>query len=117
MKVRNKKVERRLKIRRRIRRVIKGTEDVPRLSVYKSNKCIYAQLINDEQGRVLLAVSSRSLGEQGIDVKKARKVGEVLADKALAKGIKSILFDRSGYVYHGRVKALAEGARERGLKF
>lgn len=117
MKIKNEKVERRLRIRRRIRKTVQGTETVPRLSVYKSNKCIYAQLINDEQGHTLLTTSSRALGEQGIDVGKARKVGEAIAEKALGKGIETVVFDRSGYLYHGRIKALAEGARSKGLKF
>jgi len=117
MKVKNKKVERRLRIRKRIRKAISGTADVPRLSIYKSNKCIYVQLINDEQGRTLLATSSRALGIAGIDIEKARKVGEDIAGKALEKGIKTVVFDRSGYLYHGRVKALAEGAKEKGIKF
>ena len=117
MKVRNKKVERRLKIRKKIRKVIQGTAIVPRLSVYKSNTCIYAQLIDDERGHTLLTTSSRALGNPGIDVDKARKVGEVIAEKAIEQGIKAIVFDRSGYLYHGRIKALAEGARDKGLKF
>jgi large subunit ribosomal protein L18 len=117
MKVRNKKVERRLKIRKRIRKIIQGTASVPRLSVYKSNKCIYAQLIDDERGHTLLNASSRALGDQGIDVDKARKVGEAIAEKALEQGIKTVVFDRSGYLYHGRIRALAEGARYKGLKF
>ena len=117
MKSKNKKVERRLKIRQRIRKTIHGTAEMPRLSIYKSNKGIYVQLINDEQGHTLLTTSSRALGEQGIDIPKAKKVGEALAEKALEKGIKTVVFDRSGYLYHGRVKALAEGAQEKGLKF
>jgi large subunit ribosomal protein L18 len=117
MKIKNKKVDRRLKIRKRIRRTIQGTASVPRLSIYKSNKCIYVQLINDEQGHTLLTTSSRALGDQGIDVEKAKRVGEVIAEKALEQGIKTVVFDRSGYLYHGRIKALAEGARDKGLKF
>ena len=108
---------RRLKIRQRIRKTIQGTADVPRFSIYKSNKRIYAQLINDEQGHTLLATSSNALETPGIDVEKARKVGELLAEKALTQGIKTVVFDRSGYIYHGRIKALAEGARAKGLKF
>jgi large subunit ribosomal protein L18 len=117
MKIKNEKVERRLRIRRKIRKIVQGTATVPRLSVYKSNKCIYAQLINDEQGHTLLTTSSRALGDQGIDVDKARKVGAAIAEKALEKGIETVVFDRSGYLYHGRIKALAEGARSKGLKF
>lgn len=117
MSSKNKKVERRLKIRRRIRKTIQGTAKVPRLSIYKSNKRIYVQLINDEQGHTLLATSSNALETPGIDVEKAKKVGELIAEKALEKGIKTVVFDRSGYLYHGRVKALAEGAKDKGLKF
>jgi large subunit ribosomal protein L18 len=117
MKARNKKVDRRLKIRKKIRKIIQGTATIPRLSVYKSNKCIYAQLIDDARGHTLLTTSSRALGDPGIDVDKARKVGQVLAEKALGQGIEAVVFDRSGYLYHGRVKALAEGARDQGLKF
>ena len=117
MKAKNKKVDRRLKIRKKIRKTIQGTATIPRLSVYKSNKCIYAQLIDDEQGHTLLTTSSRALGDPGIDVDKARKVGRVIAEKALEQGIEAVVFDRSGYRYHGRVKALAEGARDQGLKF
>jgi large subunit ribosomal protein L18 len=117
MKSKNEKIERRLRIRKRIRKKMQGTAEVPRLSVYKSNKCIYVQLINDEQGHTLLTTSSRALGDQGIDIDKARKVGEAIAEKALEQGIKTVVFDRSGYLYHGRIKALAEGARDKGLKF
>lgn len=117
MAIKNKKAERRLKIRRSIRKTIQGTAQVPRLSIYKSNKCIYVQLVNDEQGHTLLATSSKALGEPGIDVAKARKVGEAIAEKALEQGMQTVVFDRSGYRYHGRVKALAEGAKDKGLKF
>lgn len=117
MKSKNKKVERRHRIHLRIRKAIQGTAQMPRLSIYKSNKCIYVQLVDDVQGHTLLTISSRALGEQGIDVAKARKVGEAIAEKAIEKGIKNVVFDRSGYLYHGRVKALAEGAKEKGLKF
>ncbi len=117
MMIKNKKLERRLKIRRRIRKQLRGTAAIPRLSIYKSNKRIYAQLIDDEQGHTLLATSSNVLETPGIDVEKARKTGEILAEKALEKGIETIVFDRSGYIYHGRLKALAEGARSKGLKF
>jgi len=114
----NLKAKRRLKIRMRIRKRIHGTADRPRLSVYKSNKVTYAQLINDEQGHTLLASSSKILAVEGnTPVEMARMVGEELAKQAITKGIEEIVFDRSGYIYHGRVKALAEGARAQGLKF
>ncbi len=117
MAIKNKKAERRLKIRRRIRKTIQGTAAKPRLSVYKSNTCIYAQLIDDDKGQTLLAASSKVQGDQGVDMEKAKKVGEDLAVRSLEKGITAVVFDRSGYLYHGRVKALAEGAKEKGLKF
>lgn len=113
----NKKAARRLKIRKRIRKIVQGTAEVPRLSIYKSNKRIYAQLINDEQGHTLMSASSGALKAPGIDVGKSKEVGELIATKALEQGINTVVFDRSGYVYHGRVKALAEGARAKGLKF
>lgn len=117
MRIKNKKAERRQRIRNRIRKSIRGTARIPRLSVYRSNQSMYVQLIDDTRGRTLLAASSRALGEQGIDVDKARRVGEAIAEKALEKDIKTVVFDRSGYLYHGKVKALAEGAASKGLKF
>lgn len=117
MKTKNKKIERRLKIRKKIRKIIRGTANVPRLAIYKSNTCIYVQLINDEKGHTLLTTSSRALGDQGLDIEKARRVGEAIAEKALEQGIQTVVFDRSGYLYHGRIKALAEGAQDKGLKF
>lgn len=113
----NKKSERRLKIRRRIRKRVSGTAERPRLSVYKSNQYIYAQLIDDEKGYTLVAASSVALGDKNVTKEKAKKVGEMLAQKARAKDIDGVIFDRSGYIYHGRVLALAEGAREKGLRF
>lgn len=118
MTIKNPKAARRLKIRRSIRKRIHGTAARPRLSIYKSNKAIYGQLINDEQGHTLVASSSRTLAKQeGTSIDKASKVGEILAKQALVRGISTIVFDRSGYIYHGQVKALAEGARAQGLKF
>jgi len=111
------KISHRLKIRRKIRRHINGTLEIPRLSVYKSNKFIYAQLINDVAGHTLVAASSRNLESPGIDLEKAKKVGELMAKLAAHKGIKKVVFDRSGYCFHGRVKALAVGARTGGLDF
>ena len=99
------------KRRTRIRGKIKGTKDRPRLSVFRSNKHIYAQLIDDEKGETLAAAMG------GSDVSAAGEVGKSLAEKALKLGIKKVVFDRGGYKYHGRVKALAEGAREGGLEF
>ena len=113
------KAERRSRIRHRIRKVIKGTAETPRLSVFRSNKEIYAQLIDDVSGTTLAAASTREKDiEAGSDKKNtAEAVGKKLAELAKAKGIETCAFDRGGYLYHGRVKALADGAREGGLKF
>ena len=102
----------------RVRAKISGTAEAPRLCVYRSNKNIEAQLIDDTKGNTLVSSSSMSLKlENGSNIEAAAKVGKDIAEKALAKGLKKIVFDRSGYVYHGRVKALAEAAREAGLEF
>jgi large subunit ribosomal protein L18 len=120
MGTKNKKVSSRLKIKMRIRKTVKGTPERPRLSVFRSNKQIYAQLIDDENGKTLVAASSR---EKDIDndkitkIEQAAKVGALIAEKAKAAGIESVVFDRNGYLYHGRVKNLAEAARKGGLKF
>ena len=112
----------RLRRKRRIRKRIKGTPERPRLSVFRSHKHIYAQIIDDSRG-ITLAASSTLAPEvkkaelPGGKVAAARKVGQVVAQKALAKGIKKVVFDRNGFLYHGRVKALADGAREAGLDF
>ncbi len=113
------KSKRRKKIQLRIRKKINGTASQPRLSVFRSNKEIYAQLIDDKAGVTLAAASSR---EDGISkdmpkVEQAKAVGKSLAEKAKSENIDSVVFDRSGYLYHGRVKALADGAREAGLQF
>ena len=102
----------------RVRAKISGTASCPRLCVYRSNKNIEAQLIDDVKGVTLVSSSSMSLKlENGSNVEAAIKVGKDIAEKALAKKIKKVVFDRSGYIYHGRVKALAEAAREAGLEF
>ncbi len=103
--------------RQRIRGRIQGTSKKPRLSVFKSNKHIYAQLIDDTVGETLVAASDYDLEGSGKNKVTAREVGHELAKKAKKKGIEEIVFDRSGYLYHGRIKAIAEGAREGGLKF
>lgn len=113
------KVEKRLRIKRRVRGKISGSAELPRLSVFKSNKEIYAQLIDDKSGKTLVAASSR---EKGVDAKGTKSevsanVGKAIAEKAKAVGIEKVVFDRNGFVYHGRVKALADGAREGGLQF
>jgi large subunit ribosomal protein L18 len=113
------KINRRAKIKRRIRKRVSGTSKVPRLSVFRSNKQIYAQLIDDINGVTLAsassfknkAVESKSKSEQ------AAVIGKEVAEKALKAGIESVVFDRNGYLYHGRVKSLADSAREGGLKF
>ena len=111
------KSERRLRIRRRVRKVVKGTAERPRLSVFKSNKEIYAQLIDDQAGTTLASVSSLKAGLKGNKVEQAAAIGKQLAEKAQGAGISDVVFDRGGYLYHGRVKSLAEAAREGGLKF
>ena len=112
------KSDRRQRIRFRIRKSISGTATNPRLSVFRSNKEIYAQLIDDVNGVTLLAASSREkeIGK-GNNVEIAAAVGKLVAEKALKAGIDTITFDRGGYLYHGRIKSLAEGARAAGLKF
>ena len=102
----------------RVRAKISGTAEAPRLCVYRSNKNIEAQLIDDVKGVTLVASSSMSLKlENGSNIEAAAAVGKDIAAKAVAKGLKKVVFDRSGYIYHGRVKALAEAAREAGLEF
>ena len=114
------KLERRERIRKRIRKVVSGSQEVPRLNVFRSNKQISVQFVDDIAGKTLLAVSSMnkdiaSIG--GTKTEQAALVGKMAAEKALAAGITTVKFDRSGYLYHGRVKAVAEAAREGGLKF
>lgn len=112
------KSERRQRIKFRIRKIVSGTAAQPRLSVFRSNKEIYAQIIDDVNGVTLAAVSSRDNGvAKGTNIETAAAVGKLIAEKALKAGIDTISFDRGGYLYHGRVKSLAEGAREAGLKF
>jgi len=113
------KIERRQRIKYRIKKTVSGTAQKPRLAVFRSNSEIYAQIIDDTKGVTLVAVSSRDkdLKASGTKTEKAKQVGEAIAKKALAAGIETISFDRGGYLYHGRVKSLAEGAREGGLKF
>lgn len=112
------KPERRQRIRFRIRKTISGSATKPRLSVFRSNKEIYAQLIDDVNGVTILAASSREkeIGK-GTNVEVATAVGKLAAEKALKAGISEVTFDRGGYLYHGRIKSLAEGARAAGLKF
>ena len=102
--------------RKRVRRKIFGTAERPRLSVYRSNVHIYAQLIDDDDGRTLAAADSREIGDSENRKDAARKVGELIAKKASDAGVETVVFDRGGNRYHGRIAALAEGAREGGLK-
>ena len=112
------KSERRQRIKFRIRKSVSGTAARPRLSVFRSNKEIYAQLIDDVNGVTILAASSREkeIGK-GTNIEVATAVGKLVAEKALKAGIETVTFDRGGYLYHGRIKSLAEGARAAGLKF
>ena len=114
------KQQRRQKLRWRIRTTVSGTAVKPRLSVFRSNKDIYAQLVDDKAGNTLAAASSREkdiFSAGGNKVERSAKVGRLLAERAKAAGIEACVFDRGGYLYHGRVKSLADGAREGGLKF
>ncbi len=111
------KSERRNKIRRRIRKTVSGTSTRPRLSVFRSNKEIYAQVINDVDGVTIASASSRDLKASGSKADVAKEVGKAVAEKAKAAGVETVSFDRGGYLYHGRVLSLANGAREAGLNF
>lgn len=111
-----KKIERRIKIKYRVRKRVNGSAERPRLSVFRSNKQIYAQVINDLNGTTIASASSLGL-EKMPKKEQAAKVGEAVAAKAIAAGITEVVFDRNGYLYHGRVKEVAEGARKGGLKF
>ncbi|RBL88391.1 50S ribosomal protein L18 [Chitinophaga flava] len=114
------KVSRRDKIRYRIRKKISGTARTPRLSVFRSNSDIYVQLIDDTNGTTLASASSRDKdikAQSGTKSEKSKMVGAALAQKAVALGLTKCIFDRSGYLYHGRVKSVADGAREGGLQF
>lgn len=109
------KEQSRKRIHMRVRKKVNGTPERPRLSVYRSNKAIYCQVINDLTGSTLVSASSQ--GMTGNNCAQATEVGKLVAERAKAAGIVSVVFDRGGYLYHGRVKALAEGAREGGLQF
>ncbi len=109
--------ERRERIKLGVRKKISGTTERPRLSVFWSNTGIYAQIIDDVKGVTLAAASSLELGKKTVNIENSKNVGKKLAEKAVASGIESIVFDRNGYLYHGNIKAFAEGAREGGLKF
>ncbi|MCQ2226785.1 MAG: 50S ribosomal protein L18 [Bacteroidales bacterium] len=112
------KTARRIKIKARIRSKISGTAERPRLTVFRSNKQIYAQIVDDNEGKTLASASSKGLADaQGTKCEIAAQVGKQLAASAIEKGISQVVFDRNGYLYHGRVKQLADAAREAGLKF
>ena len=112
------KTNRRARIKAGIRKNLEGTSTRPRLSVFRSNKAIYAQLIDDSKGHTLIAASSADVSDKAkINAETSKTVGKKVAEKALASGVNEVVFDRNGYLYHGNVKALAEGAREGGLKF
>ncbi len=112
------KTLRRKRIHLGIRNKVSGSAEIPRLSVYKSNSTIYAQLIDDIKGHTLASASSKDIGNnKNFNIETSKEVGKKLAEIATGNGIKQVVFDRGGYLYHGRVKALADGAREGGLKF
>jgi large subunit ribosomal protein L18 len=116
----NVKALRRQRIKYTIRKKVSGTAQLPRLSVFRSNTDIYAQMIDDVNGNTLAAASSRDkdiAAQKGTKTEKSKMVGEAIAKKAIALGLSSCVFDRGGFLYHGRIKAVAEGAREGGLKF
>ena len=119
--MKNNKTFRRNRIRQRIKKVVSGTSDYPRLSVFRSNKDIYCQLIDDVNGKTIVQTSSRDKSIVDLKLKSnieiSFNVGKSVAELAVKKGIDKIKFDRGGYLYHGRVKSLADGAREGGLKF
>ncbi len=111
---------RRVKIKKRIRSTVSGSAERPRMSVYRSNKEIYVQLVDDAEGKTMLSAASSDkgiAGEKGTKTEVATRVGKLIAERAKEAGVETVVFDRNGYLYHGRVKALADGAREEGLKF
>ena len=113
-----KNIERRERIKAGVRKKISGTTERPRLSVFRSNRGIFAQIIDDLKGVTIASASTIELGDKTkLNVESSKSVGKKLAEKAAASGVQSIVFDRNGYLYHGNVKAFAEGAREGGLKF
>lgn len=120
MAIKSRTDYRRFRIKKRIRKIVHGTPDRPRMTVFRSSKEIYVQLIDDLAGKTLVAASSLEKGivaQKGNKTETAKMVGKVVAEKAREAGIQEVVFDRNGYLYHGRVKSLAEAAREGGLKF
>ena len=116
MAINNRKQYRRNRIKMRIRKIVNGSAERPRMTVFRSNKQIYVQLIDDQAGHTVLSASSKD-DEKVTKLEQAKKVGKSVAEKAKEAGIENVVFDRNGYLYHGRIKALAEAAREGGLKF
>ncbi len=108
---------RRTRIKRAIRAKIAGTAERPRLTVYRSNSALYAQLVDDLAGKTIMSATSYTKDKVNNNIEAAKKVGLAIAAKAKAAGIEKVVFDRNGYLYHGRIKSLAEGAREGGLQF
>lgn len=120
MAIKSRKQYRRFRIKQRIRKIITGTPERPRFTVFRSNKEIYAQIVDDLGGKTLISASSKSKDfskDKMTKIKQAEEVGKVIAHKAKEAGIEAVVFDRNGYLYHGRVKSLAESARKEGLKF
>jgi large subunit ribosomal protein L18 len=111
------KAQHRQRIHYRIRKKVNGTAEKPRLAVYRSNKGIYCQLINDDEGHTLAAATFKEVTYEGSKIVQSAAVGKLIAEKAAAVGVTKAVFDRGGYLYHGRIKAVAEGAREGGLAF
>ena len=111
------KIQRRKRIKLGIRRKISGTAERPRLSVFRSNRAIYAQVIDDVKGVTMTSISSKEIGKEVLNVESSKEVGKKLAEKVKEAGLETVVFDRNGYPYHGRVKAFAEGVREGGIKF
>jgi large subunit ribosomal protein L18 len=113
----NIKASKRQRVKFRVRNKISGTTERPRLSIFRSNTAVYAQIIDDTKGITLASASTTELGLKGVKIDNSKAVGAKVAEKAIANGISTVVFDRNGYLYHGNVKALAEGAREGGLIF
>jgi len=110
--------ERRARIKAGVRKKISGTTERPRLSIFRSNRGLYVQIIDDLKGVTVAAASTQELGDKAkLNIENSKNVGKKIAEKAIASGVQTIVFDRNGYLYHGNVKAFAEGAREGGLKF
>jgi large subunit ribosomal protein L18 len=120
VKIKDRKKYRRFRIKKRVRKIVEGTQERPRMSVYRSNKEIYVQLVDDTAEKTVLTASSKDKGiadQKVTKVEQAKLVGGLIAEKAKEAGIENVVFDRNGFLYHGRIKSLADAAREGGLKF